>query len=51
MPDMLNRLNLKLDGRHHSGIDDARNIAKIAQTLISKGMVFSNNMVHDSSQY
>jgi ERI1 exoribonuclease 3 len=29
MPDMLTRLGLNLDGRHHSGIDDSRNIAKI----------------------
>jgi len=29
MAGMLNILGMKLDGRHHSGIDDCRNIAKI----------------------
>lgn len=33
---MLKALRLTLDGRHHSGIDDARNIAKIATTLLAK---------------
>lgn len=45
MDKMLQYLNLKLDGRHHSGIDDSRNIAKIVQELakrddrLSKGLV------------
>jgi len=26
---MLNYLNLELEGRHHSGIDDAKNIARV----------------------
>jgi len=29
MDGMLNFLNLSLDGKHHSGIDDCKNIAKI----------------------
>lgn len=36
MPSMLDELNLSLDGRHHSGIDDCRNIAKIVQALASR---------------
>jgi inhibitor of KinA sporulation pathway (predicted exonuclease) len=32
--DMLKKSNLKLEGRHHSGIDDTKNIARIAQWLI-----------------
>lgn len=38
---MLKVLGLELDGRHHSGIDDARNIAKCALTLMKYGMTFT----------
>eukprot|EP00392_Amoebophrya_sp_AT5.2_P013643 g13772.t1 len=31
---MLEALGLRLDGRHHSGLDDARNIAKIVRHLL-----------------
>ncbi len=34
MPGMLRGLGLELDGRHHSGIDDSKNIAKILAKLI-----------------
>ncbi|KAJ3319709.1 ERI1 exoribonuclease 3 [Boothiomyces sp. JEL0866] len=44
MAGMLNALGLDLVGRHHSGIDDARNIAKIAVELIKKGYVFRVNI-------
>jgi inhibitor of KinA sporulation pathway (predicted exonuclease) len=37
MVGMLNFLGLELEGRHHSGIDDTRNIAKIMLKLISDG--------------
>ena len=30
MKDMLKMLGIKLEGRHHSGIDDTRNIAACA---------------------
>eukprot|EP00752_Nemacystus_decipiens_P012256 g10864.t1 len=33
MPDMLSSLGLTLVGRHHSGLDDSRNIARIAREL------------------
>ena len=33
MKTMLRDLHLELEGRHHSGIDDSRNIAKILRTL------------------
>ena len=36
MAGMLKELDLKLEGRHHSGIDDSKNIAKILATLASK---------------
>ncbi|KAF8898234.1 ribonuclease H-like domain-containing protein [Gymnopilus junonius] len=35
MVGMLHQLKLKLEGRHHSGIDDCRNIAKIVERLQS----------------
>ena len=34
MAAMLNDIGLQLDGRHHSGIDDCRNIGKICKHLI-----------------
>ncbi|XP_005098403.1 ERI1 exoribonuclease 3 [Aplysia californica] len=40
---MLDRLNLKHEGRHHSGIDDCRNIANIAVEMVKKGYIFKEN--------
>jgi inhibitor of KinA sporulation pathway (predicted exonuclease) len=37
MTDMLDMCGLKLEGRHHSGIDDAKNIAAIVLTCLQKG--------------
>lgn len=34
MKSMMNGLKLTLDGKHHSGIDDSRNIAKILHELV-----------------
>ncbi len=34
MKDVLKKSNLKLEGRHHSGLDDTKNIARIVQWLI-----------------
>lgn len=39
MPQMLYQLDLPLLGRHHSGLDDSRNIAAITWELISRGVV------------
>ena len=36
MVQMLGHLGLTLDGRHHSGIDDSKNIAKILKELIKR---------------
>ena len=36
MPEALKRLNIKHEGIHHRGGDDARNIAAIAQNLFRK---------------
>lgn len=37
MAGMLRELDLTLEGRHHRGIDDCRNIARIAQNLVANG--------------
>lgn len=37
MTDMLDMCGLKLQGKHHSGIDDAKNIAAIVLTCLQKG--------------
>ena len=37
MVSMLNKLKLTLDGRHHSGIDDTKNIAKILIKMAEDG--------------
>lgn len=37
MAGMLEDLGLNLEGRHHSGIDDSRNIARITAKLIADG--------------
>lgn len=39
MAGMLEQLGLPLVGRHHSGIDDARNIAYIVRELLRRGQV------------
>jgi len=38
MKGMLSRMGLSLDGRHHCGLDDARNIAKIVVELLKLGV-------------
>lgn len=37
MPAMLRSLELELEGRHHRGIDDCRNLARIALALLDRG--------------
>lgn len=37
MTNMLRHLGLPLEGRHHSGIDDCKNLARIVQALIKLG--------------
>nr|CCC95159.1 putative phosphotransferase [Trypanosoma congolense IL3000] len=41
IPDMMNILSLEMQGRHHSGIDDCRNIAAAVAKLIQAGYVFA----------
>lgn len=40
MKQMLNQLGLELQGHHHSGIDDTRNIANICLELLGRGCLF-----------
>ncbi len=40
MPHMLSVLGLELEGRHHRGIDDCRNIARIVLALHERGATF-----------
>ena len=49
MDGMLKDLNLELTGRHHSGIDDSRNIAKIAMTLMKGGLEFNQAMIWEQT--
>lgn len=37
MTDMLTKLNIKLEGRHHSGIDDCKNITKVLVRMLDDG--------------
>ncbi|KAH9837118.1 exonuclease RNase T and DNA polymerase III [Rhodofomes roseus] len=37
MAQMLRRLKMELEGRHHSGIDDCRNILRIVQQMLADG--------------
>jgi ERI1 exoribonuclease 3 len=50
MPNMLDKLGLKLAGRHHSGIDDSRNIAQILVKL-SEIAKATNYVLGPTSEY
>lgn len=43
MMGMLEDLNITHQGRHHSGIDDCKNIAEILKALAERGYVFEEN--------
>lgn len=45
MAGMLDHLGLKLEGRHHSGIDDSKNIGRMLEELINRGWVFDDSIV------
>lgn len=45
MAEMLDHAKLTLDGKHHSGIDDCRNIGKILQRVVEKGGVDSFQVI------
>ena len=42
---MVQNLGMRFEGRPHSGIDDARNIARILQTMVQDGCEIKFN--HD----
>jgi inhibitor of KinA sporulation pathway (predicted exonuclease) len=46
MTNQLDFLGLTLDGRHHSGIDDTKNIAKIMLRIIEDGRTFQDFIIH-----
>ena len=43
---MLERCGLELVGKHHSGIDDARNIANCVIKCLKEGFEFHQGMVN-----
>jgi len=45
MPDMLKRCMIEMQGRHHSGIDDAKNIASIVIACLERGFEFHQGHV------
>ncbi len=51
MVSMLRQLNLKLEGRHHRGIDDCRNITRIARDLHCRGARFEITKKLSASRY
>ena len=50
MTEMLNALEIPLEGRHHSGIDDSRNLSKVILALLNKNFEFKQAMVHNSKR-
>ncbi|GAB5363474.1 hypothetical protein AAMO2058_000886300 [Amorphochlora amoebiformis] len=49
MTDMLQKLDMKLEGRHHSGIDDCRNLARISIRMLDKNFKFCPTASSDRS--
>ncbi len=45
MKTMLHDLKLELDGKHHSGIDDSKNIAKILEELAKTNVDLGQGIV------
>lgn len=41
MEHMLELAGLELEGRHHSGIDDAKNLARVAIKCLENGYEFT----------
>ncbi len=50
MTEMLNALEIPLEGRHHSGIDDSRNLSKVILALLNKNFEFKQAMVNNSKR-
>lgn len=45
MATMLELLNMKLEGKHHSGIDDSKNLVRIVQALLRQGVQISTSLI------
>jgi len=45
MTTMLELCGLELEGRHHSGLDDSKNLARVAIKLMNEGYEFTQGMV------
>lgn len=43
---MLDTCGIELEGKHHSGIDDAKNISSCVLECLNKGFEFTQGMVH-----
>ncbi|KAL9645672.1 hypothetical protein ABK040_003405 [Willaertia magna] len=50
MRGMLNGLKIKLEGNHHSGIDDVKNIVSVVKEMITQGAVFNITGVRKQRQ-
>ncbi len=50
MAGMLRELGIPLEGRHHSAIDDARNIENIVLTQIQNNIKFSLDKMTQNSK-
>jgi ribA/ribD-fused uncharacterized protein len=51
MVEMLRSLQLKLEGHHHSGLHDCRNIARILRELIHAGAVIDDSILSSASTW
>lgn len=45
MVEMLKTFGLELEGKHHSGIDDVYNIARVTMELLKRGIKFGQKEV------
>jgi ERI1 exoribonuclease 2 len=51
MTSMLRTIGLELEGRHHRGIDDSRNIARIVVAMLDRGLGFEATAELSASQF
>jgi ERI1 exoribonuclease 3 len=49
MAAMLKSLGMQLEGHHHSGIDDCRNLARIVSRMIAEGCQFNTTASDDNN--
>lgn len=48
---MLSHLEMSFEGREHSGLDDARNLAYIAKRMFEDGCIFKSNCKLQKREY